>query len=78
MKRVSLKTAKGNIANFFVMSVAGDKNGMLGIGIGKSRDGIRTAATKAHWNAVKNLTPVKGTITEQFSAPLNLNTMRPN
>lgn len=59
MKRVSLKTAKGNIANFFVMSVAGDKNGMLGIGIGKSRDGIRTAATKAHWNAVKNLTPVK-------------------
>ncbi|KAI5955546.1 MRPS5 [Candida theae] len=59
MKRVSLKTAKGNIANFFVMSVAGDKNGMLGIGIGKSRDGIRTAATKAHWNAVKNLTPIK-------------------
>lgn len=58
MKRVSLKTAKGNIANFFVLSVAGDKNGMVGLGIGKSRDGIRTAATKAHWNAVKNLTPV--------------------
>ncbi|KAI5963586.1 MRPS5 [Candida pseudojiufengensis] len=59
MKRVSLKTAKGNIANFFVMSVAGDKNGMIGLGIGKSRDGIRTAATKAHWNAIKNLTPIK-------------------
>ncbi|KAI3407143.2 MRPS5 [Candida oxycetoniae] len=59
MKRVSLKTAKGNIPNFFVMSVAGDKNGMLGLGIGKSRDGIRTAATKAHWSAVKNLAPIK-------------------
>ena len=34
MKRVSLKTAKGNIANFFVLSVAGDKNGMVGLGIG--------------------------------------------
>ncbi|RCK63114.1 37S ribosomal protein S5, mitochondrial [Candida viswanathii] len=55
MKRVSLKTGKGNIANFFVMSVVGDQNGMVGIGIGKSRDGIRTAATKAHWTAVKNL-----------------------
>ncbi|CAI5756924.1 unnamed protein product [Candida verbasci] len=59
MKRVSLKTRKGNIASFFVLSVVGDKNGMIGIGIGKSRDGIRTAASKAHWDAIKNLTYVK-------------------
>lgn len=76
MKRVSLKTAKGNIANFFVLSVAGDKNGMVGIGIGKSRDGIRTAATKAHWAAVKNLRAVNryenrtilGSFEHKFSA----------
>ncbi|CAK9436204.1 mitochondrial 37S ribosomal protein uS5m [Lodderomyces beijingensis] len=59
MKRVSLKTAKGNIPNFFVMSIAGDRNGMIGLGIGKSRDGIRTAATKAHWAAAKNLKAIK-------------------
>ncbi|KAK6463048.1 mitochondrial ribosomal protein S5 [Scheffersomyces coipomensis] len=58
MKRVSLKTSKGNIPNFFVLTVAGDRNGTIGLGIGKSRDGIRTAAVKAHWNAVKNLTPI--------------------
>ncbi|KAK6455642.1 mitochondrial ribosomal protein S5 [Scheffersomyces xylosifermentans] len=58
MKRVSLKTSKGNIPNFFVLTVVGDRNGTIGLGIGKSRDGIRTAAVKAHWNAVKNLTPI--------------------
>ncbi|KAK6205394.1 mitochondrial ribosomal protein S5 [Scheffersomyces amazonensis] len=58
MKRVSLKTSKGNIPNFFVLTVVGDKRGTIGLGIGKSRDGIRTAALKAHWNAVKNLTPI--------------------
>ena len=58
MKRVSLKTSKGNIPNFFVMTVVGDRNGTVGLGIGKSRDGIRVAAVKAHWNAIKNLTPI--------------------
>lgn len=58
MKRVSLKTSKGNIPNFFVMTIVGDRKGTIGLGIGKSRDGIRVAAVKAHWNAVKNLTPI--------------------
>ncbi|KAG7663581.1 MRPS5 [[Candida] subhashii] len=58
MKRVSLKTSKGNIPNFFVLTIVGDRNGTIGLGIGKSRDGIRTAASKAHWNAIKNLTPI--------------------
>lgn len=58
MKRVSLKTSKGNIPNFFVMTVVGDRRGTIGLGIGKSRDGIRVAAVKAHWNAVKNLTAI--------------------
>lgn len=31
---------------------------MIGLGEGKSRDGMRTALVKAHWNAVKNLTPI--------------------
>lgn len=58
MKRVSLQTSKGKIPNFFCLSIVGDKKGTLGVGIGKSRDGMRVAITKAHWNAVKNLTSI--------------------
>ena len=58
MKRVSNKTSKGNIPSFFVMTIVGDRNGTIGLGIGKSRDGIRVAVQKAHWNAIKNLTPI--------------------
>lgn len=58
LKRVSLQTAKGKIPNFFCLSIVGDKKGTLGIGIGKSRDGMRVAITKSHWNAVKNLTSI--------------------
>lgn len=58
MKRVSCQTSKGKIPNFFCLTVVGDKNGMLGLGKGKSRDGMRTAMEKAHWNAVKNLNPI--------------------
>ncbi|CAH6718552.1 37S ribosomal protein S5, mitochondrial [[Candida] jaroonii] len=59
MKRVSCQTSKGKIPNFYALTVVGDKNGMVGLGEGKSRDGMRTALIKAHWNAVKNLKPVK-------------------
>lgn len=59
MKRVSCQTSKGKIPNFYALTVVGDKNGMIGLGEGKSRDGMRTALIKAHWNAVKNLTPVQ-------------------
>lgn len=58
MKRVSCQTSKGKIPNFYALTVVGDKNGMIGLGEGKSRDGMRTALVKAHWNAVKNLTPI--------------------
>lgn len=58
MKRVSCQTSKGKIPNFYALTVVGDKNGMIGLGEGKSRDGMRTALTKAHWNAIKNLLPI--------------------
>lgn len=58
MKRVSCQTSKGKIPNFYALTVVGDKNGMIGLGEGKSRDGMRTALSKAHWNAIKNLQPI--------------------
>lgn len=58
MKRVSCQTSKGKIPNFFCITVVGDKNGMLGLGQGKSRDGMRMALEKAHWDAIKNLKPI--------------------
>lgn len=58
MKRVSCQTSKGKIPNFYALTVVGDKNGMIGLGEGKSRDGMRTALGKAHWNAIKNLLPI--------------------
>ncbi|RLV94472.1 37S ribosomal protein S5 mitochondrial [Spathaspora sp. JA1] len=59
MKRVSHKTNKGSIAGFFALTVVGDRRGSLGLGIGKSLDGMRVAASKAHWNAIKNMQPIK-------------------
>lgn len=58
MKRVSCQTSKGKIPNFYALTVVGDKKGMIGLGEGKSRDGMRTALVKAHWNAVKNMAPI--------------------
>lgn len=58
MKRVSCQTRMGKIPNFYALTVVGNSNGMIGLGEGKSRQGMRTALGKAHWNAVKNLTPI--------------------
>lgn len=58
MKRVSCQTSKGKIPNFYALTVVGDQNGMIGLGEGKSRDGMRTALSKAHWDAIKNLQPI--------------------
>ncbi|OBA22612.1 hypothetical protein METBIDRAFT_39428 [Metschnikowia bicuspidata var. bicuspidata NRRL YB-4993] len=58
MKRVSCQTSKGKIPNFYALTVVGDKNGMIGLGEGKSRDGMRVSLRKAHWNAIKNLQPI--------------------
>ena len=58
MKRVSCQTSKGKIPNFYAMTIVGNQNGMIGLGEGKSRDGMRSALKKAHWQAVRNLTPI--------------------
>lgn len=54
-KRVSCQTSKGKIPNFMCFYVTGDRNGMVGLGQGKSRESMRKALMKAHWNAIKNL-----------------------
>ncbi|PSK40410.1 hypothetical protein C7M61_000047 [Candidozyma pseudohaemuli] len=58
IKRVSLQTLKGKIPNFYAMTIVGDKNGMVGMGEGKSRQGVKTALEKGFFNAVKNLQPI--------------------
>ncbi|SCV06023.1 LANO_0H20406g1_1 [Lachancea nothofagi CBS 11611] len=55
MKRVSNQTGKGKIPSFYALVVVGDKNGMVGLGEGKSRDEMSKAVSKAHWDAVRNL-----------------------
>ncbi|CAI4056039.1 mitochondrial 37S ribosomal protein uS5m SKDI_02G3590 [Saccharomyces kudriavzevii IFO 1802] len=55
MKRVSNQTGKGKIASFYALVVVGDKNGMVGLGEGKSREEMSKAIFKAHWDAVRNL-----------------------
>lgn len=58
IKRVSCQTSKGKIPNFYVMTVVGDRNGMVGMGEGKSRHGVRIALDKGWMNAIKNLAPI--------------------
>ncbi|AAS50392.2 AAR027Wp [Eremothecium gossypii ATCC 10895] len=55
VKRVSNQTAKGKIASFYSLVVVGDRNGMVGLGEGKSREDVSESIKKAHWNAIKNL-----------------------
>lgn len=55
MKRVSNQTGKGKIPSFYALVVVGDRNGMVGLGEGKSRDEMSKAVSKAHWDAVRNL-----------------------
>lgn len=55
MKRVSNQTGKGKIPSFYALVVVGDRNGMVGLGEGKSRDEMSKAVSKAHWDAIRNL-----------------------
>lgn len=55
MKRVSNQTAKGKIPSFYALVVVGDRNGMVGLGEGKSREDMAESIKKAHWDAVRNL-----------------------
>ncbi|KAH3898863.1 mitochondrial 37S ribosomal protein uS5m SCDLUD_005202 [Saccharomycodes ludwigii] len=58
MKMVSNQTAKGKIPSFYSLVIVGDKNGLVGIGEGKSRDEMSKAINKAHWDAIRNLTKI--------------------
>ncbi|ODQ79677.1 hypothetical protein BABINDRAFT_180259 [Babjeviella inositovora NRRL Y-12698] len=58
VKKVVNQTKKGKIQSMYAMVVVGDKNGMVGLGEGKSRENARVALKQAHWNAVKNMVHV--------------------
>lgn len=58
MKRVSNQTAKGKIPSFYALVVVGDRNGMVGLGEGKSREEMSKAISKAHWDAIRNLVSI--------------------
>lgn len=58
LKRVSNQTAKGKIASFYSLVVVGDKNGMIGLGEGKSREDMAESLRKAHWDAIRNLVKI--------------------
>lgn len=55
LKRVSNQTGKGKIGSFYALVIVGDRNGMIGLGEGKSRDEMPKAIFKAHWDAIRNL-----------------------
>ncbi|QLL32252.1 hypothetical protein HG536_0C04210 [Torulaspora globosa] len=59
MKRVSNQTGKGKIPSFYALVVVGDRNGMVGLGEGKSRDEMSKAISKAHWDAIRNLKEIR-------------------
>lgn len=74
VNRVSKKTKGGNNINFSVLTVAGDKKGRVGVGLGKAPD-VVSAIKKGLRRAKKNLimVPLKGTtipfeITYKFGA----------
>lgn len=62
VNRVSKKTAGGNKIGFSVLVVVGDKNGRVGVGLGKA-PGVRDAITKGSAYAKKHLisVPMVGT-----------------
>ncbi|CDO53540.1 hypothetical protein DV495_001220 [Geotrichum candidum] len=55
-KRVVNMTRKGKIPSFYSLAIVGDRNGNVGIGEGKDATNTALALSRAHWNAVKNLT----------------------
>src|SRR3989344_3400312 len=68
IKRVSKKTQGGSLVSFAALVVTGDKNGMVGLGLGKApnvADAIKKAVRLANRNLVK-IPVVKGTIPYQM------------
>jgi small subunit ribosomal protein S5 len=68
IRRVARVVAGGRRFNFRVSLVAGDRNGTVGVGIGKSSD-TSSAIEKALRNAKKNT--IKIPLTKDFSIPYN-------
>lgn len=68
INRVSKKTKGGNKIRFAALVVVGDKNGKVGVGLGKSGD-VSSAITKAITSAKKKFITVpivNGTITHEI------------
>ncbi|PNS18371.1 hypothetical protein CAC42_6188 [Sphaceloma murrayae] len=55
--RVVNQTRMGKIQSMYCLSIAGDQNGMLGIGEGKSTEADE-AARKSRLNAIRNMKPI--------------------
>ena len=55
--RVSNQTRMGKIQSFYTICVAGDGNGLLGIGEGSSTNGA-DSSRQAQMKAIRNLTPI--------------------
>jgi len=72
VNRVSKKTKGGNKIGFSVLTVVGDKNGKVGVGLGKARD-VSSAIKKGVVLAKKHLVEVpiiEGTIPFAFDIKL--------
>jgi small subunit ribosomal protein S5 len=57
MHRVVNQTRMGKIASFYNLAIAGNKNGLLGIGEGKSTE-PEDAERQAKMNAIRNMKPI--------------------
>jgi small subunit ribosomal protein S5 len=57
-KRVVNMTRKGKQPSFYALAVVGNRNGLVGLGEGRDSSQASLAVSRAHWNAVKNLTHI--------------------
>lgn len=69
LKTLSSQTSKGKIRTFYALCCVGDKQGMVGLGEGKSRDSMIKAIRKAHWESVQNLHYIP--LLEQRTVPMD-------
>lgn len=72
VNRVSKKTAGGDKRSFSVLAVVGDRNGSVGVGLGKASD-VKSAGAKAKTYAKKHMieVPLRGkTIPHSISIKL--------
>ena len=55
--RVQNQTRMGKIESFYALSIAGNENGLLGLGEGKSSE-MGDAKRQSQWDAVQNMKPI--------------------